>query len=168
MPSSLAALLYEDLRLMASRFLSREGSHTLQATDLANECFLKLAGRGSVGWQGKTHFMAASARVMRFVLVDHARAKRRAKRGGSGRVRLELRDDHAFSRDFPDQAVFVGEVLARLADLDPLHARILEFRLFDGLDFHEIAERLGLCTRTVERHWSMVRAWFLKEMDGSP
>ncbi|HEX7897138.1 MAG TPA: ECF-type sigma factor [Planctomycetota bacterium] len=164
----LMGALYDDLRGMASRFLSREGAcHTFQPTDLVNESFLKLVDQTRVSWQGRTHFLAASAQAMRRILIDHARGKHRQKRGGRGRVRFELRDDHAVSVECPEEVVFVDDVLQRLEKLDPLHARILEHRLFGGLGTNEIGAVLGVSSRTVERHWAMVRAWFLKEMDAS-
>ena len=163
--SRLMSALYDDLRTLASRFLSRESSsHTFQPTDLVNESFLKLVDQTKVSWQGKTHFMAVSAQAMRRILVDHARTKHRKKRGGRDRLRLQLREDHAFSLECPDEIIFVDEILAKLDKLDPLHARILEFRLFGGMGMKEIGEVLGVCSRTVERHWAMVRAWFLREL----
>ena len=166
--SRLMSALYDDLRTLASRFLSRESSsHTFQPTDLVNESFLKLVDQTKVSWQGKTHFMAVSAQAMRRILVDHARTKHRKKRGGRDRIRLQLREDHAFSLECPDEIIFVDEILAKLEKLDPLHARILEFRLFGGMGMKEIGEVLGVCSRTVERHWAMVRAWFLRELQTS-
>src|SRR6185503_1600516 len=102
--SRLMSALYDDLRTMASKFLSRESpDHTFQPTDLVNESFLKLVDQTKVSWQGRTHFMAVSAQAMRRILVDHARTKHRKKRGGKDRLRLELRDDHAFSMECPDE-----------------------------------------------------------------
>jgi len=163
----LASILYEDLRTTASRFLSRESpSHTFQTTDLVNESFLKLVDQTRVTWTGRTHFMAVGAQSMRRILVDHARAKQREKRGGKHRLRLELRDDHAVSFDHPEEILAVDEALHKLSALDPRHARILECRLFGGMKFREIAEALGVSSRTVERHWVMIRAWLLRELAG--
>jgi RNA polymerase sigma factor (TIGR02999 family) len=159
------SVLYDDLRTMASKFLSRESaSHTFQPTDLVNESFLKLVDQTRISWQGKTHFMAVSAQAMRRILVDHARTKHRKKRGGRDRIRLELRDDHAFSMECPAEILFVNEVIDKLTKLDPLHAQILEYRLFAGMGMREIGEVLGVSSRTIERHWAMVRAWFLREL----
>lgn len=161
----LMSVMYDDLRSLASKFLSRESSgHTFQPTDLVNESFLKLVDQTRVSWQGKTHFLAISAQAMRRILVDHARTKHRKKRGGRDRIRLQLREDHAFSLECPEEIIFVDEILAKLEKLDPLHARILEFRLFGGMGMQEIGEVVGVCSRTVERHWAMVRAWFLREI----
>jgi len=162
----LMTLLYEDLRSMASRFLDRESSgHTFQPTDLVNESFLKIAGQTRISWQGKTHFMAVSAQAMRRILVDHARTKHRKKRGGPTRRRLELRDDLAFSLNRPEEVLAVDEILDKLEVLDPVHARILELRVFSGMGMREIAAVLEVSSRTVERQWAMIRAWTLKELD---
>lgn len=162
----LMAVVYDDLRALASRFLDRESSgHTLQPTDLVNEAFLKLANQSEVSWQGRTHFLAVSAQAMRRILVDHARTKHRQKRGGKRR-RLELRDDHALTSDQPEEIVAVDEALEKLSRLDAQHARIAECRLFAGMSMEEIATVLGVATRTVERHWSLVRAWLRRELAG--
>lgn len=161
----LMSFLYDDLKSLASRFMSRESKgHTLQPTDLVNESFLKLVDQTRIDWQGKTHFMAVSAQAMRRILVDHARTKYRKKRGGRDRIRLELRDDHAFSIDRPEEILAVDEVLTKLGTLDRTHAQILEMRLFAGLGMKEIAGVLGVSSRTVERHWAMIRAWVLREL----
>jgi RNA polymerase sigma factor (TIGR02999 family) len=167
--SRLMTVLYDDLKSLASRFLSRESpGHTFQATDLVNESFLKLVDQTRISWQGKTHFMAVSAQAMRRILVDHARTKHRKKRGGKNRVRLELREDHAFSVERPDEILAIDEALTKLATLDQTHAQILELRLFGGLGMREIGEVLGVSSRTVERHWAMIRAWVLRELNSTP
>jgi len=161
----LMSILYDDLRVMAAKFLSRESAnHTFQPTDLVNESFLKLVDQTNVSWQGKTHFMAVTAQAMRRILVDHARTKHRKKRGGRDRIRFQLRDDQAITLECPDEVLFVNEILEKLEKLDPLHSRILEYRLFGGMGMAEIGGVLGVSSRTIERHWAMVRAWMLKEM----
>lgn len=163
----LITILYDDLRSMASRFLNRESSgHTFQPTDLVNESFLKLVDQKRINWQGRTHFMAVSAQAMRRILVDHARTKHRKKRGGKNRVRLELRDDHVVTFQKPEEVLAIDEALNKLVALDPVHAQILELRYFGGMGMKEIAEALGVSSRTIERHWAMIRAWVLKELDG--
>ena len=163
----LVTLLYEDLRVMASRLLSRESTgHTMHATDLVNESFLKLVDQTRIDWQGRTHFMAVSAQVMRRILIDHDRTKHREKRGGRGRIRVELRDDFIVQLDRPDEILAIDEILKKLTTLEPTHARILELRYFGGLGMKEIAAAIGVSARTVERHWTMVRAWVLKELEG--
>jgi RNA polymerase sigma factor (TIGR02999 family) len=163
----LMTVLYDDLKTLASRFMSRESSgHTFQPTDLVNESFLKLVDQNRISWQGKTHFMAVSAQAMRRILVDHARTKYRKKRGGRGRFRMELREDHGFTLDRPEEIIAIDEALTKLAELDPTHAQILELRLFGGLGMREIGDVLKVSSRTVERHWAMIRAWVLKELNG--
>lgn len=163
----LVTLLYDDLHLLASRLLSREANgHTFHPTDLVNESYLKLVHQTRIDWQGRTHFMAISAQVMRRILIDHARTKYRAKRGGRDRVRLELHDDFAVRLDRPEEILAVDEILDRLAVLDETHARILKLRYFGGLTMKEISDDLGVSARTVERHWAMIRAWVLKELEG--
>lgn len=162
--AKLTAALYQELRVLAARFLGRENHPTFQPTDLVNECFVRMAGRSGSAWQGTTHFMAVSAQVMRCLLVDHARAKGRAKRGGRGRLRLRMRDDYAATFDFPDQILDIDALVRRLAELDPLHARVLELHVFAGLTLPDIAAELGLSSRTVERHWAMIRAWVLAQL----
>lgn len=165
--SKLMSVLYDDLRSMASRFLTRESSgHTFQPTDLVNESFLKLVDQSRINWQGRTHFMAISAQAMRRILVDHARTKHRKKRGGKNRLRVELRDDHAVSLQRPEEILAIDDALNKLTALDPVHAQILELRFFGGMGMKEIAEALGVSSRTVERHWAMIRAWVLKELAG--
>jgi RNA polymerase sigma factor (TIGR02999 family) len=159
----LKKVLDEDLRSLASRFLSRESAGApFQATDLVKESFLKLVDQTRITWTGKTHFMAVSAQPMRRILVDHARAK---PGGGRDRVKIALEDDQAISFDQPEEILAVDEALTKLAALDETHARILECRLFGGMQFAEIAEALGTSSRTVELHWSMIRAWLLKQLD---
>jgi RNA polymerase sigma factor (TIGR02999 family) len=161
----LMAVHYDDLSSMASRLLRRESKgHLFEAADLVNESFLKLADQTRNSWKGKTHFMAVSSQAMRRILVDHARAMNRKKRGGKGRHRVELQDFHATSLDRPEEVLAVDETLKKLAALDPFHAQILELRLFKGLDVKEIAEVVGLSPRTIERHWVMIRAWTLREL----
>jgi RNA polymerase sigma factor (TIGR02999 family) len=160
----LVPLVYDELRRRAAACLRGERrDHTLQPTALVNEAYLRLMGQHRTAWRNRAQFFAVSARMMRRILVDHARTKHRKKRGGKDRIRLQLREDHAFSMECPEEILFVDEVLEKLVKLDPLHARILEYRLFGGLSMKEIGEVLGVCSRTVERHWAMVRAWFLRE-----
>jgi|SRR5688572_21504502 len=165
----LVTLLYDDLRQMASRLLSREShGHTFHPTDLVNESFLKLVDQTRIDWQGRTHFMAVSAQVMRRILIDHARTKYREKRGGRDRVRVELREDFAVQLERPEEILAIDEILGKLATLDAMHARILELRYFGGLGMKEISGAVGVSTRTVERHWTMIRAWVLRELEGRP
>lgn len=160
----LMSIVYDDLRSLAAGFMGREApGHSFQATDLVNEVFLKLVDQTEVDWQGRTHFLAVGAQAMRRILVDHARTKRRKKRGGRRR-RLELREDQALTVDQPDEILAVDELITRLSALDPVHGHILECRLFGGMNNAEIAHVLNVTTRTVERHWATIRAWVRREL----
>jgi RNA polymerase sigma factor (TIGR02999 family) len=117
-----------------------------------------------VDWQGKTHFLSVGAQAMRRILIDHARTRGRQKRGGK-RKRVNLEDGFVLTSDHPDEVLWVDEAIERLARLDPVHARIVECRLFGGMTNEEIASALGVTTRTVERYWTVIRAWLLKEME---
>jgi RNA polymerase sigma factor (TIGR02999 family) len=128
----LMGLVYNDLRDLASKFLSREtAGHTLQATDLVSEAFLKLVNQTQVDWQGKTHFFAVGAQAMRRILVDHARTKHRQKRGGHRR-KLELQDDFVASADDPELVLVIDQAITKLSALNRDHARMVECRFFAG------------------------------------
>lgn len=166
----LIPLVYDELRNLARSYLDRESSgHTLQPTALVNEAFLRLVDQKRIQWQGRTHFFATGAQMMRRILVDHARSKSRQKRGG-GRKRIQLMDDMHVSRRRDEDVLVVDELLEQLAQLDERQARIVEMRFFGGLTVQEVAEVLGLSKRTVESEWTMIRAWLRKELaeeDGS-
>jgi RNA polymerase sigma factor (TIGR02999 family) len=161
----LISLLYEDLEGMAVRFLSRESrAHSMEAADLIHESFLKLEGQIRTSWKGRTHFLAVSAQAMRRILIDDARTRTRKKRGGKDRRRVDLQEHHAVSHDAPESALIVQEIIEKLVRLDRVHAKILKLRLFKGLRLGEIAQILGVSSRTIERHWAMIRAWTLQEL----
>jgi len=162
---SLLSLLYEDLEGMAAQFLSRESrGHPMEAADLIHESFLKLEAQTRTSWKGRTHFLAVSAQAMRRILIDDARTRTRKKRGGKGRHREDLQEHHAVSHDAPESALIVQEIIEKLGRLDRVHAKILNLRLFKGLTMGEIAQVLGVSSRTIERHWAMIRAWTLQEL----
>ncbi len=157
-------LLYGDLRALAARLLKQEKpGHTLQPTALVHEVYMKLVDQSRVDWKGKTHFFAVGAQVMRRVLVDHARARQRAKRGG-GRQRILLDQDIALGPEREEDLLALEDALSRLADLDPRQATIVEMRFFGGLTVAEVAEVLGVSKRTVENDWTVVRAWLRREL----
>ena len=161
---SLLGLLYEELRALAASYLRREGrEHTLQPTALVHEAFLKLVDQRRVNWRGRTHFLAVGAQAMRRVLVDHARSKKRHKRGG-GLKQIALPQEIALSPNREEDLLAVDEVLTKLAAVDARQARIVELRFFGGLTVQEIAEHLGVSKRTVESEWTMVRAWLRREL----
>lgn len=156
--------LYDEFRDLARRYLSRESpTHTLQATDLVNEVYTKLVDQTRVNWKGRTHFFAVGAQAMRRLLVDHARRKGRAKRGG-GLQRVSLDAVLTISADSELDVLAVHEAIEALAKLDPRHARIVELRFFGGLSVKEVAEVLGVSPRTVEADWTMIRAWLRRRL----
>ena len=160
----LLPLVYDDFRALAKNFLRRERpDHSLQPTEIVNEAYLRLVDYKQVEWQGRTHFFAAGAEVMRRILVDHARRKLRKKRGGRP-VRVELTDSlHVSSRQEAD-VLALEEALEKLERVDPKQARIVELRFYGGLTVQEAAEIMGLSKRTVEREWTMIRAWLRREL----
>lgn len=151
----LFSLLYGDLKRQAGRYMRRERrSHTLQPSGLVHEAYLRLAGAPDLDWHSRAHFFAIAARIMRQVLVDHARRKRAAKREGC----LVTLDD-ADAPAAPLELLDLEDALEDLARLDPRQARVVELRFFGGLDVEETAAVLGLSARTVKREWQTARAW---------
>lgn len=163
----LLPLVYDELRQLAQGYLRHEGpGHTLGATALVHEAYLKLAQRPGVDWQGRTHFFAVSARVMRRLLVDHARGRRRLRRGGDWQ-RVTLNESLAPEADpdlDPAQLLSLDAALAKLAGLDERQAQIVELRFFSGLTVGEIAGYLGVSERTVAGDWSFARTWLRREI----
>ena len=162
----LLPLVYEELRQIARGQLSRERrNHTLQATALLHEAWMKLGDMEGAQPKDRAHFMAIAARTMRQILVDHARRKKAGKRGeGWDRVTLNIALDQ-LEKDELD-LVALDEALQQLAEQDPRKARVVELRFFAGLSVAEVAEVLGVSTRTVEGDWFMARAWLRKTLDG--
>lgn len=156
----LMPLVYNELRAIAANRLQHERSdHTLQPTALVNEAFLRLADQTRVNWQGKAHFCAVAARMMRRILVDHARRKHAAKRE-SGAVHLSLRETllPAVS-DSPMDMVEVDDLMEQLSRLSPRQAQVFELRCFGGLDVRETAAVLEVSEATVKNDWRFARAW---------
>ena len=157
--------IYSELRQLAAGFLHHESpDHTLRPTALVHEAFVKLIDQSQVDWQGRTHFLAIAAQAMRRILVDHARKKKRIKRGGS-RQRLDLNEELAISRESAEDLIAVDEILRDLAALDPRQAKIVEMRFFGGMTVDEVATSLDISKRTVEREWTMARAWLRQQLD---
>jgi RNA polymerase sigma factor (TIGR02999 family) len=153
----LLPLVYEQLRQAAQRDLGRErAGHTLSATALVHEAYLKLVGPREVSWASRGHFYAAAAEAMRRILLDHARA--RGRRGGVARPLAELVDVAALSAADPEQIVAVDEAFGRLEREDPEAAAVVRLRFYAGLSVDEAAEALGLSPRTAARLWSYARA----------
>jgi RNA polymerase sigma factor (TIGR02999 family) len=163
----LFADVYSELRSLAARYLYRERKdHTLQPTALVHEAYVKLVGQTRVDWQGRTHFLAIAAQAMREILVDHARRHNAAKRGGN-RHRIALDDNLVIESSRDVDLLALEDALAKLAKLDPRQAQMIELRFFGGLDIAEVAKVMGMSKRSVEREWTMVRAWLRRELGRS-
>jgi RNA polymerase sigma-70 factor, ECF subfamily len=157
-------LVYDELRRMAHRALQRERpGHTLGTTGVVHEAYLKLVDQTRVGWRDRAHFFAVAALAMRRILVDYARRHQRAKRGGG--VRAVTLEEAVVSLDErAENLVALDEALNRLSELNPRLSRIVECRFFGGLTEEEIAEALGVTTRTVKRDWAKARGWLYQEL----
>lgn len=154
--------VYAELRKLAARHLARERpGHTLQATALANEAYLRLIDQSRVAWRGRTHFFAVAAQAMRRVLVDHARSRSRGKRGGGLQRVTFVEEVHPAlgSECGLEDLVALDEALTKLAALDPRQASLVEQRFFGGLTIEEAAAELGVSTRTAEDDWTHAKAW---------
>jgi RNA polymerase sigma-70 factor (ECF subfamily) len=168
--STLLPLVYDELRRIAARYVGRERpGQTLQATALVNEAFLQLSAEKTRQFQNRAHFVAIAALSMRQILVQRARARRAAKRGGGGeRVTLDDRIGAAGQQpggvDVVD-LVALDDALSRLAAFDPEQARVVELRYFGGLTVEETAEAVGVSPATVKRQWAMARAWLKLQLD---
>lgn len=162
----LTPLVYDELRQQATRYLRRERpNHSLQATALINEAFLRLIDVKDVEWQNRAHFFAIAANLMRRILVDHARRRDAEKRGGS-QIRLTLDETLALAEEPEVDLLAIDEALDRLAVIDPQQARVVELRFFSGLTVDETATALGISPKTVKRDWSVARAWLRREIGG--
>lgn len=160
----LTPLVYEELRRLAHRYMSREkGHHTLQATALVNEAYLRLAQQDNAAWQNRAHFFAVAANIMRHLLVDYARSKQFAKRGG-GAQQVTLDEALASSEENTVDTLALNEALYRLAAWDARKSRIVELRYFGGLTTEETALVLGISEITVKREWLKAKAWLFQEL----
>jgi len=164
--SELLALVYEELRLLAGNYLRSDPHHTLQPTALVHEAYLKLQG-GKEIWSEKSHFVATAAIAMRQILVDHARAKRSLKRGGSAAradISMDLLPAESGENLGREMRVLeLDELLTKLAKADPRAARIAELRLFGGMEQAHIAEVLGVSRTTVVNDWAFAKAWLTSQ-----
>jgi RNA polymerase sigma factor (TIGR02999 family) len=160
----LMPIVYDELHRQAARYLKheREG-HTLQTTALVNEAYLRLIGQKQIRWQNRAHFFGIAAEMMRRILVDYARKRGTAKRGGET-VKITLNEAVAPFSERDLDLVAVDEALTRLASLDQQQARVVELRFFGGLNVEETATVLGISDRTVKRDWSLAKAWIRREL----
>jgi RNA polymerase sigma factor (TIGR02999 family) len=161
--------VYDELRRLAASYMRRErADHTLQATALVHEAFLKLVEQRAVNWQSRAHFFGVAAQLMRRILIDHARGHLRQKRGGEHK-KVSLDEAFIFSEQQSAELLAVDESLTRLSKLDQRQGRVVELRFFGGLSVGEAAEVLGISPKTVKRDWSIAKAWLyadLKERHG--
>ena len=162
----LLPLVYEQLRAAAQKQMARErGDHTLQATALVHEAYLRLVGPLDLPWENRAHFYVAAAEAMRRVLIEHARKRGRVKRGG-GLRKIPLSGDELARDSDPDEIMSVDAAIRRLEERDGRMARIVRLRFFAGLGVAETAAVLGLSDRTVRREWALARAWLHRELTG--
>ncbi len=161
----LLPLVYEDLHNAASHLLRRERpDHTLQATELVNEAFLRMVDQTRCDWQNRAHFLAIAARAMRRILLDHARRRGSQKRG-SGQAKVELDEALVVGSEEVDALVLeLEDALNKLAEQYPEAARVVEMRFFGGLTHDECAAVMGFSRRTATRHWSFAQTWLYREM----
>jgi RNA polymerase sigma factor (TIGR02999 family) len=161
----LVPLVYDELRRVARRCLAGQPQdQTLQSTALVHEAYLRLVGRSEVHWQNRVHFFAVAARLMRGILVDHARMRHAAKRGGSN-LTLTLDDALAPPKQRALDLVALDDALNALATLDPKQGQLVELRFFAGLSIEDTSHVMGLSPATVKREWATARAWLYREMN---
>ena len=163
--SELISLVYDELRRLAAYHMRRERpDHTLQATALVHEAYMRLAEQRDVTWQNRAHFFAIAGKLMRRILIDHARAHQREKRGGTLH-KTTLKDLPVF---FPpeesEELIVLDRALDRLAEEYPRQSQVVELRYFGGLSVDEAAEVLNVSPKTVKRDWSLARAWLHREI----
>jgi RNA polymerase sigma-70 factor (ECF subfamily) len=162
----LIPLVQPELHRLAQHYLSREhGGHTLQTTALLNEAYLRLVDDPTRNWQNRTHFVAATAQLMRRIMVDHAREHRSLKRGG-GALKVPLDDAALVTSTRSKELLALDEALEKLAALDPRKGQIVELRYFGGLTVEETAAFLKLSDRTVKREWRMAKVWLYRTLTG--
>jgi RNA polymerase sigma-70 factor, ECF subfamily len=158
------ASIYRELRKIAAAQMRFErGGHTLQPTALVHEAYVQLAEQPDSIWKDRARILSLAARAMRHVLVDHARARRAEKRGG-GAVQVTLDEAMAQSSGSTVDILAVDQALTKLAEFDPRQAKVLELHFFGGMTFDEIAQELGISSRSIKRDWVMARAWMSREL----
>jgi RNA polymerase sigma-70 factor, ECF subfamily len=162
--SKLMPVVYAELRRLAGSYMRRErDDHTLQATALVHEAYLKLVEQRSVNWQSRAHFFGIAAQLMRRILVDHARGHLRQKRGGE-QIHVPLDEAFVFAEQQADEVLAVDDSLEQLARIDPRQARVVELRFFGGLSVEEAADVLGVSPKTIKREWSVAKAWLTADL----
>jgi RNA polymerase sigma factor (TIGR02999 family) len=161
---SLFQLVYDELRRIARRYLSRErAGHTLQPTSLVHEAYLRMVDQTRVSWQNRAQFYGVAATMMRRILVNHARGLATEKRGGAAQL-LSLDEANFSPTENATDLLALDEALKRLAQLDERKSRVVELLFFGGLEHKEVAEVLGVSEKTVQRDWQMARSWLYREL----
>ena len=165
-PEELLPLVYAELRKLAQGYMDNErDGHTLQATALVHEAYIRMVDWENVSWQNRAHFFSVAASVMRKILVDHARAKKAQKRDFGQTLALD--EAVSFSSQREVDLVRLDDSLAALADIDPVQERIVELRFFGGLTIDETAHALDISPSTVKREWTVAKAWLYREINQS-
>ncbi len=160
----LLPLVYDELRRQARRYMRAQPvGHTLQTTALVHEAYLRLFGESAMEWKGRAHFFGVAAKAMRSILVDHARARRAAKRGGEARA-ITLEEAGLAGPEASVDVLALDDALGRLAELDLRKSHLVELRYFGGLGIDEAAAVLGVSPATVKREWTTARAWLRREL----
>jgi RNA polymerase sigma factor (TIGR02999 family) len=163
---ALIPLVYQDLRRVAQRYLAHERpGHTLQSTALVNEVYLRLVPTQHFEWQNRTHFFALAAKIMRQILVDHARGRLSEKRGGDA-IRLSLEAAEEVALPSTVDVLALDDALNKLEQMDEQQCRVVELKFFAGLSNADAATALNTSVSTVKRDWTTARAWLLREMAG--
>ena len=163
-PDKLMPLVYDELRRLAHQYMRREKpGHTLQTSALVNEAYVRLVDQSKIQWESRAHFFGIAARLMRQILVDHARRQNFAKRGG-GAIRVSLNEATNVAQEQSASVMALDDALNRLEKIDPRKSRIVELRFFGGMSIEETAEALKVSPGTVMRDWTFARAWLQKEM----
>lgn len=165
-PDELLPLVYSELRKLAQGYIKNESKgHTLQATALVHEAYIRLVDWENVTWQNRAHFFSVAASVMRNILVDHARSKKAEKRGFGQTLALD--EAISFSSQREVDLVRLDDALGQLLKLDPVQERIVELRFFGGLTIEETAHALNISASTVKREWTVAKAWLYREINRS-
>jgi len=161
-------LVYEELRIIASRQLRKErGAHTLQATAIVHEAYLRLKGQAGLEWPSRSHFFAFAAHLIRRILVDYARHRNRSKRGGL-QQKVTLVEAAGLALEKSPDLVALDEALSDLEKIDPRKAAVVELKFFAGLTIEEIAEHLAVSPETVSREWRRAKAWLYSALQTAP
>ena len=164
-PAKLMPLVYEELRRVARAYLRRERTdHTLQATALVHEVYLQLVDDKKVSWKDRAHFYGIAARLMRQILMQHARARNAAKRGGADQVRLSLEEAAEVSTDCAVELMALDDALEDLTKIYPRKSKVVELKFFGGMEAKQISEVLQVSEKTVLRDWNFARLWLSREL----